>query len=226
MDPVVSLAWQVNSLFLDANARQQFTAQVGQYVQSRHGKPKRPPPLPVDANAADYDSRKPPLELPEQYAILAALHFVHCHQQWSVGQAQEWQSNAPLTLTRKLSRIERSRIAWHALVANAEGLGEEHISHLAACLEAVQKDLAERAGVRSEQAPPSADSTAALATGPLFRQTPTMEKILSACRKKHYKGEVLANKIGLEYNYARKLFSKLVKAGKLKNDPQRGYRAM
>jgi|ERR1019366_7290891 hypothetical protein len=56
--------------------------------------------------------------------------------------------------------------------------------------------------------------------------TPTMKKILTACRREHLKGETLANKVGLEYNYARKLFAKLVKAGKLRNDPAHGYRTV
>jgi Fic family protein len=61
---------------------------------------------------------------------------------------------------------------------------------------------------------------------PVLALTPTMKKILTACRRKHFKGETLANKVGLEYNYARKVFAKLVKAGKLRNDPARGYRTV
>jgi DNA-binding IscR family transcriptional regulator len=53
-----------------------------------------------------------------------------------------------------------------------------------------------------------------------------MKKILTKCRRRHYKGATLANEVGLEYNYARKLFAKLVNAGLLRNDPELGYRTV
>ncbi len=59
-----------------------------------------------------------------------------------------------------------------------------------------------------------------------FRVTAKMGEILRACKRKHFKGATLANEVGLEYNYARRLFAQLVKAGKLRNDPERGYRTI
>lgn len=57
------------------------------------------------------------------------------------------------------------------------------------------------------------------------RLNQTEKKILSLCRRRHYKGELLANKVGLAYDYARRVFAKLVKAKLLRND-ENGYRTV
>jgi hypothetical protein len=85
------------------------------------------------------------------------------------------------------------------------------------------------ASIGSGLAPPAAPMSVVEARAsetPTLRITATMDKILRTCRRQHLKGETLAMRVGLEYNYARKLFSQLVKAGKLRNDPTKGYRTV
>jgi hypothetical protein len=52
----------------------------------------------------------------------------------------------------------------------------------------------------------------------------TEQKILELCRQKALKGERIAQKIGLAYDYVRRLLSRLTKEGHLKNTPADGYR--
>ena len=60
---------------------------------------------------------------------------------------------------------------------------------------------------------------------PQRRLSKTDLRILEACREESYKGETLANKVGLSFDYARRLFARLVKDGFLTNDED-GYRTV
>jgi hypothetical protein len=62
------------------------------------------------------------------------------------------------------------------------------------------------------------------AAGERARLSDTEKRAIQLCRKKYYKGQTLANEMGLSYDYARRVFAKLVKAGLLTNDQEKGYR--
>lgn len=56
--------------------------------------------------------------------------------------------------------------------------------------------------------------------------TPSMKRILSLCRRKHYKGQTLASKLGLSFEHTRNLCARLAKMGRLKNHPAKGYHSV
>ncbi len=126
LSTLASLAWQVNELLLDERARGRFLDQCRHYLQLSTDAPDRPRPLLIDTDD-EYDIRtedKPPLLLCERYAILAALHTVHCHQEAPVDPAP-WPKGAILLLHSSCrSPVYRNNLTWAALVANAKCLDE------------------------------------------------------------------------------------------------------
>lgn len=79
-----------------------------------------------------------------------------------------------------------------------------------------------RGNSKKETRPKMAD--AARVSAPTIRLSATDKKILNMCKRKHYPGKTIALKLFLTHDYIRQLCAKLVKAGLLANDPEKGYR--